>query len=141
MTADDRLLNEADRAASAVYVVAERVVADDLSRILLELVERVRELQDEAQSYRSAICFETTCTNCVRMLDQLASLEAKCERVRAVADAYAEQPDVMEPCGASAQSIRFALDDMPCHCLCHERQGGGVHTGMRCVCNGGEGHD
>ena len=98
MTADDRLLNEADRAASAVYAVAERVVAD-------------------------------------------AYAEQPDVRVRAVADAYAEQPDVMEPCGASAQSIRFALDDMPCHCLCHERQGGGVHTGMRCVCNGGEGHD
>ena len=35
---------------------------------------------------------------------------AALERVRAEADAYAEQPDVMEPCGAVAQALRTALD-------------------------------
>ena len=35
---------------------------------------------------------------------------AAIERVRAEADAYAEQPDVMEPCGAVAQALRTALD-------------------------------
>ena len=35
---------------------------------------------------------------------------AAIERVRDEADAYAEQPDVMEPCGAVAQSLRTALD-------------------------------
>ena len=35
------------------------------------------------------------------------------ERVRAEADAYAEQPDVMELCGAVAQALRTALDGAP----------------------------
>ena len=38
---------------------------------------------------------------------------AAIERVRAEADAYAEQPDVMEPCGAVAQALRTALDGAP----------------------------
>ena len=38
---------------------------------------------------------------------------AAVERVRAEADAYAEQPDVMEPCGAVAQALRTALDGAP----------------------------
>lgn len=38
---------------------------------------------------------------------------AAIERVRAEADAYAEQPDVMEPCGAVAQALRVALDGAP----------------------------
>ena len=38
---------------------------------------------------------------------------AAIERVRAEASAYAEQPDVMEPCGAVAQSILLALDGAP----------------------------
>ena len=37
----------------------------------------------------------------------IAALEAVLE----VADAYDQQPDVMEPCGAAAQSIRFAIED------------------------------
>ena len=41
-----------------------------------------------------------------------AALEA-IERVRAEADAYAEQPDVMEPCGAVAQALHTALDGAP----------------------------
>lgn len=35
---------------------------------------------------------------------------AAIERVRAEARAYAKQPDVLEPCGAAAQSILMALD-------------------------------
>ena len=35
------------------------------------------------------------------------------ERVRAEADAYAEQSDVMEPCGAVAQALRTVLDGAP----------------------------
>ena len=38
---------------------------------------------------------------------------AAIERVRAEANAYAKQPDVMEPCGAVAQSILLALDGAP----------------------------
>ncbi len=38
---------------------------------------------------------------------------AAIERVRVEADAYAEQPDVMEPCGAVAQALRTALDGAP----------------------------
>ena len=38
---------------------------------------------------------------------------AAIERVRAEADAYAEQPDVMELCGAVAQALRTALDGAP----------------------------
>ena len=38
---------------------------------------------------------------------------AAIERVRAEADAYAEQPDVMELCGAVAQALRTALDEAP----------------------------
>ena len=38
---------------------------------------------------------------------------AAIERVRAEADAYAEQSDVMEPCGALAQALRTALDGAP----------------------------
>ncbi len=38
---------------------------------------------------------------------------AALERVRAEADAYAEQSDVMEPCGAVAQALRTALDGAP----------------------------
>lgn len=38
---------------------------------------------------------------------------AAIERVRAEANAYAKQPDVMEPCGAAAQSIFVALDGHP----------------------------
>lgn len=38
---------------------------------------------------------------------------AAIERVRAEADAYAKQPDVMEPCGAVAQALRTALDEAP----------------------------
>lgn len=33
------------------------------------------------------------------------------EKVRAEADAYGRQPDVMEPCGAVAQSLRFILTE------------------------------
>ena len=42
-----------------------------------------------------------------------AAALAAIERVRAEADAYAEQPDVMEPCGAVAQALRTALDGAP----------------------------
>lgn len=38
---------------------------------------------------------------------------AAIERVRAEADAYAEQPDVMELCGAVAQALLAALDGAP----------------------------
>jgi len=38
---------------------------------------------------------------------------AAIERVRAEARAYAKQPDVLEPCGAAAQSILTALDEAP----------------------------
>lgn len=38
---------------------------------------------------------------------------AAIERVRAEARAYAKQPDVLEPCGAAAQSILAALDGAP----------------------------
>lgn len=38
---------------------------------------------------------------------------AAIERVRAEARAYAAQPDVLEPCGAAAQSILVALDGAP----------------------------
>ncbi len=38
---------------------------------------------------------------------------AAIERVRAEADAYAEQSDVMEPCGAVAQALRTTLDGAP----------------------------
>ena len=38
---------------------------------------------------------------------------AAIERVRAEADAYAEQPDVVEPCGAVAQALRATLDGVP----------------------------
>ena len=43
----------------------------------------------------------------------LAGALAAIERVRAEARAYAEQPDVLEPCGAVAQSILAALDRAP----------------------------
>ena len=42
-----------------------------------------------------------------------ATALAAIERVRAEANAYAKQPDVMEPCGAVAQSILLALDGAP----------------------------
>ncbi len=42
-----------------------------------------------------------------------AAALAAIERMRAEADAYAEQPDVMEPCGAVAQALRMALDGAP----------------------------
>ena len=38
---------------------------------------------------------------------------AAVERVRAVAEAYDQQPDERELCGAAAQGIRFALDGAP----------------------------
>lgn len=45
--------------------------------------------------------------------DERDAALAAVERVRAEADAYAEQPDVMEPCGAVAQALRTALDGAP----------------------------
>lgn len=39
------------------------------------------------------------------------------EKVREEAEAYAKQPDVMEPCGAVAQSLQWALASAPADAL------------------------
>ena len=57
------------------------------ARLLAE-VDRIRA---EVAGYRSAICFETTCTNCAGMLDQLAQDEAEADRLRAENTAQAER--------------------------------------------------
>lgn len=41
-----------------------------------------RALRSEVQSYRSAICFEVTCTGCAALLNKLAAAEAEIERLR-----------------------------------------------------------
>jgi hypothetical protein len=52
-----------------------------------EALQRVRaevdRLRAEVAGYRSAICFETTCTSCARTLDSMAGAEAELDRLRA----------------------------------------------------------
>lgn len=78
-------------------------------------IKRAEAAEAEVSEYRSAICFETTCLGCASLLNQLAQAEAThqalTDAVQAEADAYAQQPDVMEPCGAVAQALRFILDE------------------------------
>lgn len=49
---------------------------------LRRLLDEVQRLRAEASGYRSAICFETTCTNCAGMVDRMAGAEADLERSR-----------------------------------------------------------
>ena len=65
---------------------SDRVLAEDdqldpeepyyLAMEVPALLAEVRQLRTEVAGYRSAICFETTCTGCAGLLDQLAQLEA-----------------------------------------------------------------
>lgn len=59
-----------------------------------EAAAEVLRLRAEVAGYRAAICFETTCVGCARMLDQLARLEADRDQYRDLA----EQLYQPEPC-------------------------------------------
>lgn len=48
-----------------------------------ELLAEVDRLRSEVSGYRSAICFETTCTGCAGMLDQLAQADSTIDQLRA----------------------------------------------------------
>lgn len=56
--------------------------------VIDRLTNENAELKAENESYKAAICFETTCTNCASMLDQLAEMEATLERKESSLNTY-----------------------------------------------------
>ncbi len=86
-----------------------------------EVIDDAADEQDDIRLHMLAP--QPACLNCDEPVAESVDgvgLRAECdaalaaiERVRAEADAYAEQSDVMEPCGAVAQALRTALDGAP----------------------------
>lgn len=79
MTRLDLAAIRARAEAATYYGGDEQERAEDTLALLAE----ARRLQEEVESYRAAICFETTCTNCAHMLDRMAGLDAEVERLNA----------------------------------------------------------
>lgn len=84
-----------DYGSTHVYAAVERIVAERV-----RVVEGERDAwKRERDEYVSSICFETTCTNCAHMLDQLAATRelvdgdhieaAKSQRIKAQQGALA----------------------------------------------------
>lgn len=110
MTVDlDALIAEARERAHAYTggPEADRLfrLADALESTLAELRQE-RERADEAASH--AVLALAGRRNAVAALSRA---KETIEKVRAEADAYGSQPDVMEPCGAVAQSLHFILTE------------------------------
>ena len=88
-----------------VTATSLRALADALESALSEL----RQERERADRYGDALA--QTGEDADRYRDALSRAEETIEKVRAEADAYRRQPDVMEPCGAVAQSLLFILTD------------------------------
>ena len=92
-----------------VTATSLRALADALESTLAEL----RQERERADAYR--IMQRETAKTAREMRAEsdaaLSRAEETIEKVRAEADAYGRQPDVMEPCGAVAQSLLFILTD------------------------------
>ena len=76
---------------------------------VLALIAELRQERERADRYGDALA--QTGEDADRYRDALSRAEETIEKVRAEADAYGRQPDVMEPCGAVAQSLLFILTD------------------------------
>ena len=50
--------------------------------LMQEILAEFQKLRAEVAGYRSAICFETTCTGCAGLLDQMVQLEAERNQFR-----------------------------------------------------------
>ncbi len=86
--------------ARAALVAAQGATTEELAKIKPLFENLSREYPNE-------------CNKRVKAEAERDAALAAIERVRAEADAYAEQSDVMEPCGAVAQALRTALDGAP----------------------------
>ena len=100
----------------------ESLIYPDYEGLTAAVFERSHEpaFSDDSKGLREARAFAESLVEMYIDQQGLKQLKAKrdaalaaLERVRAEADAYAEQPDVMEPCGAVAQALRTALDGAP----------------------------
>ena len=100
----------------------ESLIYPDYEGLTAAVFERSHEpaFSDDSNGLQEARAFAESLVEMYIDQQGLKQLKAKrdaalaaLERVRAEADAYAEQPDVMEPCGAVAQALRTALDGAP----------------------------
>lgn len=73
-----------------------------------EAAAEVLRLQAEVASYRSAICFETTCTGCAGLLDQLVQLQAERDQYRDLAEQlYTDDACVFDHHGGCQAHLRL----------------------------------
>ena len=93
---------KAEQAVEEMLSVFSRAAVPDAAT---EELERIKPLFENLSRE-----YPNECNKRVKAEAERDAALAALERVRAEADAYAEQPDVMEPCGAVAQALRTALD-------------------------------
>ncbi|MPV50096.1 hypothetical protein GCG21_08765 [Pseudactinotalea sp. HY160] len=88
----------------------------ELAEDTLALLAEVERMREEAELYRTAICFETTCTNCARLLDRMVGLDEEVDRLTRMSEgmqtAWERALELNRQLVAENVDLRIERDDL-----------------------------